>query len=369
MRLVRQQFEYAMEQADLILFLVDAQTGLTPVDRQLAKMLRRQAKPVILIANKVDTAVLEPSANEFMKLGFTETHCISALHGNGIADMLDTMENYLSASQPVPCEPVMKIAIVGPRNAGKSTFINALAGEKRVIVSEMPGTTRDAVDVRFELDGQPFLAIDTAGVRKKSKITHSVDFYSLVRAERSIRRADVVLLMVDATEHIGQVTKKLAAYIVSQHKPAVIVINKWDLADGNAEIEQYADYLEKILPAMRICPISLTCANDGMNVSDTIRLAQKLFVQARTRVPTAKLNEVVEQLRARRPPRGSRPKSQPKIYYASQIETCPPTIVLFVNDRRAFTQEYQRYVVNRLHETLPFAEIPIRLIIRQRSRR
>jgi len=364
---IEQQIRYARDRADVVLFLVDAQSGPTPLDHQLAQLLRREEKSVILVANKVDNEKLLMSASEFLTLGFDEMVCISALRGDGINDLLEAVARHLASAQAAPPDPVMKLALVGPRNAGKSTFINSLAGEDRVIVSEIPGTTRDAVDVRFELGGESFLAIDTAGIRKKSKIRDSIEFYGLARAERSIRRADVILLVIDATEKVGQVTKKLAGYIVEHYKPCVIVVNKWDLAVGKADIDQYGEYLGKTLPGLSICPISLVCATDAVNVTDTVKVAWNLFKQSIIRVPTAKLNAAIEEIRKLRPPRASRAKRHPKVYYATQVDVRPPTIVVFVNDKEAFSGEYQRYVVNRLHEMLPFSEIPIRLIVRQRN--
>lgn len=366
---VERQIGYALERAGLILFLVDAHTGINPLDRQLAKILRRLEKPMIPVANKVDNDRLRVEASEMLRLGFDNIECISAAHGYGISDLLDVIGQRLSTTEPAPAEPVMKFAIVGPRNAGKSTFINALAGEDRVIVSEIPGTTRDAVDVRFELDGKTFLAIDTAGVRKKRQIRDSIEFYGMARAERSIRRADVILLMLDASESVGQVTKKLAGYIIENYKPCLIAVNKWDLAAGRADIEDYGQYLGKQLPGLTFAPISLTCARDGTNVDQTVKLAMKLFEQASTRVSTGKLNAVVETIRKQRPPSASRAKGYPRFYYATQIDTHPPTIVLFVNDRAAYTPTYQRFVINRFRELLPFEEIPIRLLIRERTRK
>jgi len=365
---VERQITYALEQASLILFVVDVQTGITPLDRQLAHRLRCVEKPLLMLANKVDDEKHRPGASEFLALGFDKIICVSAGHGYGMSDLLEAIGRQLPDEQTAPAEPVMKIAIVGPRNAGKSTFINTLAGEDRVIVSEIPGTTRDAIDVRFELGGQPFLAIDTAGVRKKSRIKDSIEFYSLSRAERSVRRADVILLMIDAAEPVGQITKKLGGYIVENYKPCVIVVNKYDLAAGKASLEDYGDYLGKQLSGLRFAPIAMTSGRDGTNVRETIKLAGNLFEQASTRVPTGQLNAVIERIRTEKPPSSSKAKGIPRFYYASQIDICPPTIVLFVNDRQAYTEGYQRYLINRFRELLPFKEVPIRLLIRERTR-
>jgi len=362
---VERQIRLAIERADLVLFIADARTGITALDKKLAQFLRTVDKPILPVANKVDNRSLGYDASEFLRFGFGEPILFSALHGTGKDELLEAVAHRLPEPSAAPPEPLMKIALVGARNVGKSTFINTLAGEERVIVSEIPGTTRDAVDVRFDLDGRPFLAIDTAGVMKKGRIRQDVDFYSAHRAERSIRRADVILLMIDASQPIGQVTKKLAGYIVENYKPCVIVINKFDLAQGKADIQDYQDYLEKTLTGLLFAPISLTCAKDGTNIRATIKLAENLFKQAQTRVSTSQLNSAIEMIRKAKPPSAKRSKGYPKFYYATQIDVSPPTIVLFVNDPEAFGQDYQRYVINRLRELLPFKEVPIRLIVRQ----
>ncbi len=361
---VEKQIRFAIEEAALILFIVDAQSGITALDAKLADILRSQNTPVIIVANKADNPSLGYDSSIFLRFGLGDPVIFSALHGQGKDYLLEQILKHLPEDLTTPPEPMMKLAIVGARNVGKSTFINTLAGEERVIVSEMPGTTRDAIDVRFEIDGKTFLAIDTAGVMKKGKIKENVDFYSSVRAARSIRRADVVLLVVDAAQPVAHVTKTLAGHITDEFKPCVIIINKWDLAQGKADIEDYQKYVEKVLPGLPFAPISLTCAKDGTNIRATIRVAEKLYEQAKTRVSTSELNKAIEFIRDSRPPSASRTKGYPKFYYATQIDTCPPTIVMFVNDTEAFGTEYQRYVMNRMREILPFKEIPIRLLIR-----
>jgi GTP-binding protein len=267
-----------------------------------------------------------------------------------------------------PSQPVMKLAIVGKRNSGKSTFINSLAGEQRVIVSEVPGTTRDSVDVRVELGGRTFMLIDTAGVRKRKKLASDIEFYSLHRAMRSIRRADVVALLIDASVPVSQVDKDLAGQIAEQYKPVVLVVNKWDLAAGRAAGEDYQEYFDKVFPELSFAPISLTSAITGQNVRQTIRLAEQLFKQAQTRVPTHALNEAIQEALQTRAPGHKGGAKSPKLYYASQVDTCPPTIVCFVNDVRAFDQTYQRFLVAQLRQRLPFAEVPLRLFFRPRQR-
>jgi GTP-binding protein len=262
----------------------------------------------------------------------------------------------------------MRVAIVGKRNAGKSTFVNALAGEQRVIASEMPGTTRDSVDVRFELEGRPFLAIDTAGVRKRKSVADDLEYYSIHRALRSIRRADVVLLMIDAAVPISQVDKRLSLEIQRHYKPCVIVLNKWDLVSDELKTGDYLDYLADALRGLDYAPIVFTSAINDDHVRDAVQLAWSLFEQANQRVSTGQLNQVVRQILAQRGP-SSRLGTRAKVYYVTQPTVQPPTIVLFVNDPDVFTDQYQRYMINSFREMLPFAEVPIRLVIRPRSRR
>ena len=280
---VESQIAYAVAEAALVLFLVDAREGLVPLDILVAQRLRRAKTPVILIANKIDQANLPSEIGEFFRLGFGEPLAISAAHAAGLGELIDAVRERLGERLgEAPDASVMKLAVVGKRNAGKSTFINALAGQERVIVSETPGTTRDSVDVHVELDGRRFMLIDTAGVRKKRKLADDIEYYSMHRALRSIRRADVVALMIDASVPVSQVDKGLAGEIAREFKPVVLVVNKWDLAKGKAEGEDYAEYLAKTFPEFSYAPISLTTAIEGTNVRETIGLAEQLFKQGAT---------------------------------------------------------------------------------------
>ncbi|MHC4563932.1 MAG: ribosome biogenesis GTPase Der [Planctomycetota bacterium] len=366
---VEEQIEFAVVAAALIIFLVDGREGLTPLDRHAAEALRRQKTPVILVANKVDTPAARTEIADLHRLGFGEPLEISAKHLGGIAELRDLVaERMGDEAGDAPHEGIMKLAIVGKRNAGKSTLTNYLAGEQRVIVSETPGTTRDSVDVTIERDGEKFTVIDTAGVRKKRSLANDIEYYSHHRALRSIRRADVVAMLIDASVKISQVDKDLAGEIEKEEKPVVLVVNKWDLARDVADGEDYADYLEKVIPFLPFAPVCLTSSLSGENVWETIGVAKDLYKQSCTRVSTAELNEVFKDILSVRGPShkpGTRP---PKIRYVSQISTCPPTIVCFVNDPRSFDRTYQRFLVNQLRERTPFAEVPIRLIMRKGSK-
>jgi GTP-binding protein len=366
---VEGQIRYAMTRADLIVFVADVSNGLMPLDVAVAEQLRRLAKPVIPVVNKVDDPVHEPQAAEFMKLGFGEPLCVSALHGRGRDALLNRIVRELGAfADTAPAAPVMKLAIVGKRNAGKSTLVNQLAGEERMIVSEIPGTTRDAVDVQFERDGRQFIAIDTAGVRKRSQMS-DVEFYSYSRALRSIRRADVVMVLIDATVAVAEVDLKLIRAVLDEHRPVVLAINKWDLARDRATTAEYADYLTRVIPALPYAPLTFITAVTGKNVDAALNVAFSLHQQAQTRVGTGQLNQALELILQDRGPSAKRGTKPVKVYYATQVAVCPPTIVMFCNDPALVGENYRRYMERRLRELLPFKEIPIRLLFRARAGR
>ncbi|MBN1763932.1 MAG: ribosome biogenesis GTPase Der [Sedimentisphaerales bacterium] len=363
---VEGQIRIAIEQADLVVFVVDIREGVTPLDKQVAKMLRRPELKVLLVANKADSPGLDHTRGEFYKLGFGEPITVSAEHGRNRQLLVERILAELAVSEhQKPEETVMKLAVVGKRNVGKSTFINSLAGEERVIVSEVPGTTRDAVDVRFEKDGRQFIAIDTAGVRKKSKMTqNSIEYYSYTRATLSVQRADVVLFFIDALEPVSQVDKRLARFIADEYKPCIIVINKWDLAVGQVGTEEFEEYLDKTLPGLSYAPISFISASEGKKIKALVDLAQHLYKQSQTKISTSRLNKALEAISAQRAPSARRKVGLPRIYYGTQVAAGPPTLLLFVNNPSAIDENYQRYVVNRLREMLPFSEVPIRLLLR-----
>lgn len=364
---IEQQIVQAMESADLVLFMVDIRDGVVPLDETIAQLLRKHNLDVIGVANKADTAKMFPAAGEFSRLGFGEFRCISAKNNLNKSVLLDEIfEKFESSERGEPAKPVMKIAMVGKRNAGKSTLVNAMVGADRVIVSETPGTTRDAVDVRFEKDGKTIVVIDTAGIRKKNKMADSIEFYSYVRATRSMHRADVVLFMVDATLPLSQVDKKLARFMAEEHKSCIIVVNKWDLAKESAATEDYEEYLTKVLPGLKYAPLAFTTASDGKNVQSVLDLATEIFKQTTTWIPTAKLNKAFEIIKEERITAARRStKGWPKIYYATQIAVNPVTILMFVNQPELFEENYRRFIVNRLRSMLPVEEVPIRLLARR----
>jgi GTP-binding protein len=363
---VERQISQAIEQAAVILFLVDARSGLVPLDEMVAERLRHVGKPIIVVANKCDTPALEEQVGEFHKLGHGEPISVSAQQNRGRQRLVERLLPLLPPADAPADEEPLKLAIVGRRNTGKSTFINCLAKEERVIVSEVPGTTRDSVDVRFECDGKVFVAIDTAGVRKRRSVASDIEFYSLARAERSIRRADVVLLFLDAKATISQVDKQLAEYILTEHKPAIFVVNKWDLAlAAGVRTGVWADYLHKHFPSLDYLPIAFITAKSGKNVQQVLNLAQSLHGQASARVSTGDLNRVLRSALDESPP-PLRQNRRAKVYYATQAGTKPPTIVLMTNGPQLFDNTYLRYLEKMFRDRLPFGEVPIKLTLRLR---
>jgi len=373
---IERQIEIGLNEADLILFVVDAKAGPVALDHDVAARLRRIQKPKLLVVNKCDGERTKGEAPQFF--GFTDGPAVlTSVHGNhGRDDLIETLlsclppadETEADEGAALAAEPELKLAIVGRRNAGKSTFINSLAQEERVIVSEVEGTTRDSIDVRFDVDGKTLVAIDTAGVRKRTSIAGDIEFYSLVRAKESIRRADVVLMFFDSQKTISRVDKQLVDEIESHHKPCVFVINKWDLGlEAGMTSEKWTAYFGRAFPTMTYVPIAFLTAKESKNIKQVVNLAQSIFKQARERVGTGRLNEVVrEAIDRKQPPfKGNR---RPKIYFATQVTTEPPTIVLKCNDPKLFSLDWKRYLLNSFRDRLPFTEVPIKLIFRARER-
>ena len=365
---VDEQIALALDLADLVLFVTDAKSGLTALDRDIAKRLRRLDRPIVLVANKVEGGKDEVGVAEAYTLGLGDPRRVSAKERLGVADLRDDIFDLFGESAEAPMMPadVVKLAIVGRMNAGKSTLVNALVGEGRVIVSEVAGTTRDAVDVPFIRAGRRFVAIDTAGIRKRKTISDSVEFYGQARAERAIRRADVALLLLDATRDVGRIDRQIAGMIVECAVPVIVVVTKWDLARESATPAAYEEYLRGTMPGLSFAPISLISAPEDLNVDTTLALAAELHDQSGQRVSTGELNRVLRRTYEIRKPRAMKGRIG-KIYYASQVETHPPTIVIFVNHPELFEDAWRRFLIRRLQEQLPYGEIPLRLRFQQRA--
>jgi GTPase len=366
---IEKQIDCALEEAAVIVFLVDARDGSVALDQLVGERLRKINKPVVLAANKCDLPGLDSQVADFCRLGYGNVLVLSAQQNRGKEELLRRVVELLPPPdhEMPPRDAALKLAIVGRRNTGKSTFVNALAQSERMIVSEVAGTTRDSVDVRFERDGLTFIAIDTAGVRKKGKIQDDVEFYSLARAERSIRRADVVLMFHDSMSAISHVDKQLAGYVLSYYKPAIFVVNKWDLLSKQLATGDFADYLHKVYPSLDYVPAAFITAKAGRNVHALLNLAQNLQKQALARVSTGELNRVVRQALDDNPP-PMRMNRRPKVYFATQVSAQPPTIVIFTNGPELFDNTYQRYLLKCFRDRLPFHDVPIQLYLRAKKR-
>lgn len=398
---IETQIARAVEDADLVLFAVDAQAGVTTHDQEIARLLRehrlggKKAKgakrseetvgkkniktpPIRIVATKVDGPKWEAHAHEIAGLGFGDPIPVSSKTNYFRRDFMDALYAILPEPTPEDSKRVqadLLVAIIGKRNAGKSTLVNALAGEPRVIVSEIAGTTRDAVDVRFEMLGKTIVAVDTAGLRRKRSFQNMIEHFALDRMQRSVDRADVLLLMIDATEKISQVDEQVAMMATKSFKPTVIVVNKWDAVEGRRNDKgklispgMYEEYLRKELRGLWFAPIIFISGETGLNVQETIKLAMEMKAQAQERVTTGKLNRLVRAILDQRGPSDIKGRWA-KVYYVAQTGTEPPTITLVVNTPELFTPNYLRFLMNRFREELPFTEVPIRIVIRARRQR
>jgi GTPase len=365
---IEAQIGVALASADVVVFVVDAKDGRVPGDDYVAQRLRPLGKTVLLVANKVEAHHEELALPGWQRLGFGDPIAVSAKEGFGASVLLERVVAALPAKQPDEDEPegdVLRFAIVGKRNSGKSTLLNQLAGEERVIVSEIPGTTRDAIDVAFEFDGRKLLAIDTAGVRKKKSLEHAIELFAHARSNDSIRRAHVCVHMFDVREPISQVDKGLAAYCVEHHKPVVLVGNKIDLAP-ELDLKKWDAYLKQQLPGLDHAPVVFVSARDKLNVDDMLGLLFELRAQTRVDMPTARLNKVLQQARDRLLP--SSGGHFPKLFYGTQTGVEPLSVLVFVNEPRLFRGQYERYLTQVLRDAFDCPEVPIRLAFRRREK-
>jgi GTP-binding protein len=360
---VKAQTEAAISEADVIISLVDVKTGVTPSDLEMADMLRRANKPLLLAANKADNARLENEAVEFYELGLGEPWPISAYHGRGITGLLDKIAAMLPPPPPVGLEPEgMKVAIVGRPNVGKSMLLNALVGEKRAIVDDGPGTTRDALDTLFDFNGQSVLLIDTAGIRRRGQVRAGIEQYSVIRALRAIDRADVVLLVIDAAELVTNQDTHIAGYIQQAAKGIVVIVNKWDLVE-NKDTAGWHKYVKNQLKFVSYAPVLYTSAKFGQGVDKIMPQVQQVYQERLKKLPVDKINDVIQEavVSHTRPRRG---RKQLKVFYATQAAVNPPTFAFFVNDTSLIHFSYRRYLENKLRQAFGFAGTPLRLIFK-----
>lgn len=372
---IERHIQMGLDDCDLLLFVVDAKAGITPLDQQVAKRLRHFQKPMLMIVNKCDSIRMDGDTENFLQLA-NLPQVITSVKGNRnrtelieqiVRKLPEAKENESDDGAELLLPPELKLAIVGRRNVGKSTFINQLAEAERVIVSEVAGTTRDSIDIRFDVDGRTFVAIDTPGVRKRKSLANSIEFYGLVRAQRSIRRCDIVLMFFDATQTISKVDKQLVEEISKHDKPCIFVVNKWDLAQKqDMTIEAWGEYLSKTFASMRHVPIGVLTAKDGRNIRQLVNLTQVIHKQAHQRMSTGKLNRILKAAVENNPP-PHRKNRRPKLYYGTQVAVAPPTIVIKCNETKLFTESWKRYLLGYLREATPFQEVPIRLIMRSHA--
>jgi GTP-binding protein len=372
---VYKQVERAIHAADRIIFVTDGREGVTHLDREIAARLRPLAARVVVAVNKLDHEGLDHEVHTFAALGLGEPVGISAAQATGLHDLLARLTDGLPGArddgtpETEPGDGRIRICLAGRRNVGKSSLTNAICGEERMIVADLPGTTRDAVDVPITSPAGEFVLIDTAGLRKKNQIEQDLEFYAACRTERAIKRADVVLLVLDATDEVGMVDKKLAHFCVVEGKPTVLVVNKWDLAEQGPKPAKRGDYMTWLrdrLPGLKFAPVTFTCALTAANVEEPLRLATELYAESRQRVATSELNKLIEAAVTKRRPRRIGPQPT-KIYFGTQAETLPPTFVFFVNRTDWIEPGYSRYLEGFLRERLAFKRVPIRILFKARE--
>ncbi|NLM97115.1 MAG: ribosome biogenesis GTPase Der [Halanaerobiaceae bacterium] len=365
----RYQAEIAINEADLIIFVVDGRSGISTADQEVADLLRKAGKKVILVINKIDDfSNIEEIIWEFYSLGFEDMIPISAEHGKNIGDLLELVLKYLPDFQDEEEDTdILNIAIVGKPNVGKSSLVNYLAGYERVIVTDIPGTTRDAIDTLIEKDGIKYNLIDTAGLRRKARIKDSIEYYSVIRTIKAIDRSDAVLMLIDALEGISAQDKKILGYAHENGKAIVIAVNKWDLVEKETgTMERYKEEIYQELKFLNYVPITFISALTGKRVNETLELLEHVIDQNSLRVKTGLLNEVIEEAVQLREPPGVKGKRL-KIYYTTQVGIKPPAFMFFVNNPDLMHFSYQRYLENALREAFGFIGTPIKIILKQRT--
>ena len=387
---VQDQARVAIEEADLVLFVVDAAAGIAPLDHEVADRLRRAGKPTILVVNKADNPRLEHEGAEFYALGFEPTVAVSAQHGRSTGDLLDLVTDGLPPAEPGEALPEAsvydahdlgeedltelaetemgppRVAIVGRPNTGKSTFVNRVLGEERMIVSEIPGTTRDPVDSAVMVDGEPMILVDTAGIRRRGSVDRGIERYSVLRAMKAIERADVAIVMIDATEGYTAQDAHVVGHVLEALKGIVLVMNKWDALEKDGHTaDEWLKTLRREAPYLAWADIVFASAQTGQRVDRILHEARRVAEERFRRIPTGELNRLVTDAVRAHPPAHVRNR-QPKILYATQVAIGPPTFVIFVNDPELIHFSYRRYLENRIRAEYGFLGTPIRLIFRQR---
>lgn len=366
---MRDQASLAIEKADVIIFLTDIRTGVTANDHEVATMLLKSGKPVILAVNKADSVgEIPPELYEFYNLGMGDPYPVSSVHGHGTGDLLDKILELLPETDEEDySDEYIKVAVIGKPNAGKSSLVNLLVGEERMIVSDIAGTTRDAVDSIVERDGEKYVFIDTAGIRKKSRVEENVEKFSVLRAYMAIDRADVCIIMIDATEGFTEQDSKVAGYAHEQGKASVIAVNKWDLIEKDDKtMGEFTKRLEVDFSFMSYAPFVFISALTGQRTDKLFSLIHETYEQNARRISTGKLNDLLAYATSRVQPPSDKGRRL-KIYYMTQASTKPPTFVVFCNRKDLFHFSYQRYLENQIREAFSLSGTPIRMLIRERG--
>ncbi|HTE17264.1 MAG TPA: ribosome biogenesis GTPase Der [Armatimonadota bacterium] len=363
---IQAQAEVAINEADLILFLVDGRAGLTAGDEEVAEFFRATGRPIILVANKADNDRREADTHEFYRLGMGEVFATSAHSGRGVADVLDEVVKHLPpVEEAEEDEDRIKVAIVGRPNVGKSSLLNAILGEERVIVSPVAGTTRDAVDVPFEFEENSYTLIDTAGIRRAGKIQGSVEYYTVLRAERAIGRADVAVLVVDAAFGLADGDKRVGGLANEAGRGTVVFVNKWDLVKGQSP-KEFGQVIRTQMPFLGYAPIVVGSAEGRRGMDELLEACREVSNNHTLRIPTSELNRVIREAIDRRP--YSSQGREFKVYYATQVGVKPPAIALFVNNPKIVHETYLRYLENQLRASFGFSGTPVRILLRKRAR-
>ena len=371
LNLIKIQAKIAIEEADAIIFVVDGRAGLTADDYEVAKFLRTANKPIILAVNKIDGVNLEQEIYEFYNLGLGEPIGISASNALNLGDLLDAViKTFPQTEIENRDDDEIRIAVIGRPNVGKSSLVNKLIGEERVIVSDVPGTTRDAIDTHFFIDGTKFTLIDTAGMRRKSKIEEAVERYSVIRSLRAIDRADVVLMLIEAPVGVTEQDKKIAGYAHDSGKGCVIVVNKWDIFPNKHDrsTNRFTDDLRERLGFLQYAPVVYVSALTGQRVDRVTELVKFVAEQQSMRIQTSVLNELIRDAVAVNPPPSKKGKSA-KIFFVTQADICPPRFIIFVNEPELLHFSYLRFIENRLRESFGFEGTPLKFIVRKHNQK
>ena len=374
-RQIREQAELAIQESDVILFIVDGQAGVTPADHEIADILRRKqhfidgqhSPPIILVVNKAESPKTRQLVAEFYELGMGEPWAVSALHGTGSGDLLDEVVRHIETiGEDLEEDTSIKIAIVGKPNAGKSSLLNKIVGEERAIVSEIPGTTRDAVDTKLDYNGIPITLIDTAGIRRRGKVTPGVEKYSVIRSMKAIERADVAILIVDATTSITSQDTHIAGYIKDAYRSALVAVNKWDLIEKDAyTINDFTAHIRQELNFMDYVPLIFISALTGKRVEQVLPLALRVQEERLVRLSTSQINKIIQRAQDIHPAPSKTGKAL-RIYYGTQVRSDPPTFMLYVNNPELAHFSYLRYLENQIRKDYPYLGTPIRIVLKKR---